>query len=252
MPPELQRKQQHAGTAIMRFGDYIRELRRKHQWTQPEAAKEVGIEQSYLSKLESGKSYPSEDVFSSLMTAYKIELRDLNARLFPAELDRLREINQVRALILNSERDTRIRVQQWLIFGICALMVGGACLGTAWLAEETEITKFLYKAEAETVEAEGHDKLKDNGDGPVADELSAQIIRDRQQETTRRIDELYKSIEDYRGVVFFEDVSGGKRIWRFYGSNNETIQSPLRLFMVPAVMLIMGALGCFFASYRSR
>ena len=76
----------------MRFGDYIRDRRRELEWTQPDAAEKIGIEQSYLSKLESGKSYPSEDVFAALKATYKIDMDDLNVKLFSGELDQLGNI----------------------------------------------------------------------------------------------------------------------------------------------------------------
>jgi transcriptional regulator with XRE-family HTH domain len=54
----------------MKFGDYLRQKREARGWTQPEAANKAGIEQSYLSKLETGKSYPSEDAYARLVAAY--------------------------------------------------------------------------------------------------------------------------------------------------------------------------------------
>ncbi|MBO6796341.1 helix-turn-helix transcriptional regulator [Maricaulis sp.] len=51
----------------MKFGDYLRQCREAKGWTQPEAARHADIEQSYLSKLETGRSYPSEDVYSRLV-----------------------------------------------------------------------------------------------------------------------------------------------------------------------------------------
>jgi len=215
----------------MRFGDYIREIRRERQWTQPQAAKEIGIEQSYLSKLESGKSYPSEDVFSSLISAYNTDLSHLTSRLFPAELDQLREISLVRASILERQGADQKRTQHWLVAGICTLTLGGACLGMASLAQETEIRNFLYKTQVETTEQAAGEGLDTSAD---------------------QTDELFLSIQDYRGVVFFEDVPEGRRIWRFYGSEDKVVQSPLRWFMAPAIALIMSAMGFFFASYRVR
>jgi len=215
----------------MRFGDYIREVRRSCEWTQPAAAKEIGIEQSYLSKLESGKPYPSEEVFSSLISAYKIDLSDLTSKLFPAELDQLREVSLVRASILERQGAEEKLTQRWLIGGICALTLGGGCLGVASLAQETEIRNFLYKVHIETAD---------------------QATSDASENTDRQTSELFLSIQDYRGVVFFEDVTEGRRTWRFYGSEDKIVQSPLRWFMVPAMALIMSAMGFFFASYRTR
>ncbi|GAB5456149.1 MAG: hypothetical protein Hens2KO_23780 [Henriciella sp.] len=233
----------------MRFGDYIRDVRREHGWTQPDAAKRIGIEQSYLSKLESGKSFPSEEVFSSLLSVYALDLSTLTDQLFPAELDRLREISQVRASILGHQNKAIKSVQRWLVLGVCLLMFSGASFGAAWLGEDRVVAMFQYKSEGVILEGEGLDAFEIIGD-TVADEDGAP--KARQQEMIQRVDEEYQAIEDYRGVVFFETVSSGRRVWRFYGSTNEQVRSGLRWFLIPATMLLMGAFGCFFASYRSR
>ncbi len=231
----------------MRFGDYIRDIRRDLKWTQPQAAKEIGIEQSYLSKLESGKSYPSEDVFSSLLKVYKLDLVNLKSKLFAADLDRLREIGEVRSLILSNEKDTRKRVQNWILAGVFSLALGGACLGATFLAEDKEVNYFQYKSEGVTLEGESVNAFEIIGD----DVANNQDAQKNQQEMMNRADEQYQSLEDYRGVVFFETVPEGTRTWRFFGGKKETIQSPLRWFMIPAISLILGGLGCFFASYRA-
>ena len=221
----------------MRFGDYVRDRRQRQGWTQPDAAKRIGIEQSYLSKLETGKSYPSEDVFSSLVATYKIDLTDLEKTLFPAELDQLREIGEVRAIILKRDAVYKNRVQRWLTMGVLSLAFGGACLGAAMVAEDEDVTNYLYKFETEVPVA-----ANDQGTGPVQDGPGS---------GTRTIED-YKSLRKYRGVVFREPTTDGERLWRFYGSEEETLKSPLRWFMVPAIMLLASAIGCFFASYRSR
>lgn len=235
----------------MRFGDYIKDIRRDKGWTQPEAARKVGIEQSYLSKLETGKSYPSEEVFASLLSAYSLDLSEMHDKLFPADLDHLRQIGQVRDTILTSERDQLRRVQSWLIAGIVSLILGGACLGAALLAEKTEVTKYLYKADAVLPETDVAPASTLNP--PAKAERSSEHTRDsssRQQATTGRT--LYLAIDDYRDVFFTESVPSGERQWRFYGSRTDIVRSSLRWFMIPAVMLICGGVGCFFASYRTR
>lgn len=222
----------------MRFGDYIRDTRRGLKWTQPEAAKEIGIEQSYLSKLESGKSYPSEDIFSSLVKVYKLDLIDLKNKLFAADLDRLREISEIRSIILSNEKDTRKRVQAWLLSGVFALALGGACLGTSFLAEDREVAFFQYKSGGA-------------GQEDATMNSTALNVPESQPETPARIEEQYLSLKEYRGVVFFENLPEGTRTWRFFGSTKDTVRSRLRWFMIPAISLILGGLGCFFVSYRT-
>lgn len=215
----------------MRFGDHLRELRQDRRWTQPDAASRIGIEQSYLSKLESGRSFPSEDVFASLVQVYGIDPKDLTDKLFPAELDRLRDISLVRASLLERERRSEKHSRNWLLAGIILMAIGGGSLGLVVLGKETVVELYKYKSEGIIVEA----------DGTAEDD-----------EAIAPADLLYRDIEDYKDVVFFEDAPEGRRVWRFYGADTDVRPSPLRWFLVPSLMAIFGAFGCFFASYRSR
>ncbi|PXF62639.1 helix-turn-helix domain-containing protein [Kangiella spongicola] len=61
----------------MTLGEKLRSLRSTSGWTQPEFAKKLGIEQSYLSKLENDRSIPSVEIFDKLCTAYEITPDDM-------------------------------------------------------------------------------------------------------------------------------------------------------------------------------
>lgn len=54
------------------LGMELKRLRANKKWTQAFAAREIGIQQSYLSKLENGQFIPSLDVFSKLSTCYQV------------------------------------------------------------------------------------------------------------------------------------------------------------------------------------
>src|SRR4051794_37519018 len=45
----------HARGPVVRLGDRIRKLRKKHGWTQVEMAEQVGIDRSFLADVERGK-----------------------------------------------------------------------------------------------------------------------------------------------------------------------------------------------------
>ncbi|MEO1187669.1 MAG: helix-turn-helix domain-containing protein [Pseudomonadota bacterium] len=235
----------------MRFGDYLRDQRRDLQWTQPEAAQQIGIEQSYLSKLESGKSFPSEEVFASIKAAYKIDVDDLNKRLFPGELDQLREIGDVRCAIMRRATDFERRVQTWLIAGISCLMLGGASLGLSLLADDTLITKYQYRSAGVILEGEGLNVFEIAYDR-ISDQPENEKYRELQREMIARLDEQFKFVESNRGNSFVEPVPGGLRRWRSFDTTIKAKKSPLRWMLAPALMLLFGAFGCFFASYRWR
>ena len=58
----------------MNIGEKIKQLRTEKNLTQPQLAEAIGIEQSYLSKLENDKSVPSADIFQAILKALNIEV----------------------------------------------------------------------------------------------------------------------------------------------------------------------------------
>ncbi|KXI29120.1 helix-turn-helix domain-containing protein [Paraglaciecola hydrolytica] len=58
----------------MTLGKRIRNLRAHHNLSQPELAEKIGIEQSYLSKLENDKSLPSNEIFNNILRAFNLSL----------------------------------------------------------------------------------------------------------------------------------------------------------------------------------
>ena len=56
----------------MEFSKKLIQLRKEKGWTQAVAARNIDIQQSYLSKLENGRYIPSEEVIEKLCKAYKV------------------------------------------------------------------------------------------------------------------------------------------------------------------------------------
>jgi len=59
------------------LGTELKNLRANKKWTQAFAAREVGIQQSYLSKLENGQFIPSPDVIEKLSACYQVSFDHL-------------------------------------------------------------------------------------------------------------------------------------------------------------------------------
>ncbi|HVK80866.1 MAG TPA: helix-turn-helix transcriptional regulator, partial [Verrucomicrobiae bacterium] len=130
----------------MKFGEYLKNRRIELGWTQPEAATKASIEQSYLSKLETGKSIPSEDVYQRLVEAFSLDTEAMVAALYPAELDRLREIEAVRKHLLQLVHDTRSTTRRWLYAGLAMLVLGGGLTGLAQIERGGAATHYTYQS----------------------------------------------------------------------------------------------------------
>jgi transcriptional regulator with XRE-family HTH domain len=230
----------------MRFGDYLRQKREERGWTQPEAAARAKIEQSYLSKLETGRSYPSDEVFERLVEIFGIDTAELNESVSATELDRLREIRQVRAAVLGNRASQRRLARSWMLAGLACLILGGGTLGLSRIDLSREYTLYYYRSEGVLNLDEGPNtfdsiRATNNPGHPRYEEGLAMLARIAQRDVVA---------EQYRGSGYFEEVEGGRRYYDLYESERLSPANPLRWFLVPGLMLLLGSAGCFFISFR--
>ena len=226
----------------MKFGDYLRQKREEHGWTQPEAAARAQIEQSYLSKLETGKSYPSEDIFGRLLKAYGFDVSDMSGTVFSAELDKLREIGDVRAVVLARQQNEIRFVRGWLIAGLVMVMVGGSAIGLGHAIPGQTRFEFLYRSEG----------IVRPGEPPIIFEMLRAGGTEETGSLTDRIDYDFRSLESSRGPSFIEKVEGGHRVYTLLETNPQFEPSPLKVLLGPGIMFMLGGFACFFISRRWR
>ena len=232
----------------MKFGDYLRQKREDRGWTQPEAAAKARIEQSYLSKLETGRSYPSDDVFERLVEVFGIDTGELSESVSAAELDRLREIREVRAAVLAGQAGRLRLTRGWLLAGLAFLMLGGGALGLSRIDLSEDTNLYRYRSD-------GVLRLDEspNAFNIVHSEVPADHPRHEQIRAMReRIDQLDVTTDQYRGNGYYEDVEGGRRYFELNHHALVPPPNPLRWFLVPGLMFLLGSLGCFFISFRWR
>jgi|TARA_R100000049_G_C1955376_1_gene108901 transcriptional regulator with XRE-family HTH domain len=216
----------------MKFGEYLRHKRAERGWTQPEAAARAKIEQSYLSKLENGKSIPSGDIYHRLVDAYGIDAQEMVGVLFPGELDRLREIDSLRDLLLERSHSDIRTPRRLLIAGLAALMIGGGFVGFSQIEPARILTEYTYQSTGVIA-----------ANAPVDSEIAPGAPGE---------DEQTRFITQMRGPMFTEKVPGGKRVWNLVGSGVTVKAPPYRWALIPGIALIIGGLGCFFVAWRWR
>lgn len=227
----------------MKFGDYLRQARDQHGWTQPEAAAKANIEQSYLSKLETGKSYPSEDIFERLVKAYSLNVREMAGSIFSAELDKLREIGEVRAVVLQRQQKEAGFVRGWLIAGLVMMMIGGGMLGLAASTEDD--ASFIYHYRSEGI-------IKDNEPPLIFQVLQAGGADQDGKTYGDRVDYDYWVSGDNRGDSFIEKVGSGYRQYSLYDVKEDYAPSLISWHYAFGFMFVIGGLGCFYISRRWR
>ncbi len=237
-------------TGLMKFGEYLKNRRAELGWTQPDAAAKASIEQSYLSKLETGKSIPSEEVYQRLIEAFGIDTEVMASALYPAELDRLREIEAVRKHILQSAHDTRSTTRRWLHAGLAMLTLGGGLVGLAQIERGGAATHYSYQSPGVILAGESLDVYADMDDDPAPSDRDYAARIARRDALIARADERTIFIPEMRGPAFTETVSDGRRMWHLVGAGAITVPDKFGWALVPGFALIIGGLGCFFVSWR--
>ena len=130
----------------MSFGEHLRQALEHKGWSQPVAAQQIGIEQSYLSKLETSNSYPSNETFTKLQKAYGFNLDEVVQFMGDEELRKLREVNDIRRTILRRRRDSQTGLRNWMLAGVAGLAIGGGFLGAA-IVPDTADRQYHYRSE---------------------------------------------------------------------------------------------------------
>ena len=230
----------------MKFGEYIRQSREKLKWTQPEAASKIEIEQSYLSKLETAKSLPSEEIFNKLVEVYKLDIDDLYNQISNEELGNLKEVKQVRDAILKNTKNKVTTTRSWLVGGIVMLMLGAAFFGTAVITDRHQ-KQYNYRSE-------GVLKLDEELDAyslinKQIDPKNEPLFNKRRKLLTR-IDQVDVLTIQNKGDGYIQNEADGRRYFVLMDISEVERDYSNRWFLIPALMFLIGGSCCFYISRR--
>ncbi|MCL1038919.1 helix-turn-helix domain-containing protein [Shewanella submarina] len=200
----------------MTLGEKIKQLRQGLGLSQPELAERVGIEQSYLSKLENDKSLPSNDMFRNLMSALG---QDVPALIASGELaddmERLKQISDVEILL--KQRSGKLNQQRKLLLIFSSLLlvlaVGSFYAGYSRLLFTENYYVYVSKGVENLDEPDGmFDIWRRLVVAKEGEDIRA-LLDQKEQEIYQRGDIKTLVTPDYRGQGFTENVEGGKRTY---------------------------------------
>ena len=107
-------------------GEKLKELRNDKELTQPEMAEAIGIEQSYLSRLENDKSLPSNDVFVRILEVFGLDIADVMDDLDQSSRNQLRALPDVADHYHRQKQLIIGNRQRWLLGSATMLALGAA------------------------------------------------------------------------------------------------------------------------------
>ena len=235
----------------MKFGEKIRQLRHEKDLTQPALAEAMGIEQSYLSKLENDKSFPSNDVLNRILDVFGLGVGDLIDDLDQGARNQLRQLPDVAAHVDQQKRLLIGNRRRWLVASALLLSFGLALIyaGNVHLF----FPDVVYQYQSHGIVLDGEPKeifRRAQSYVPQASKREEAIAFT--DSIKARTDEEYLLEDRYRGSVFNVQVDGGSRTYYLEGQKEvDPWQSKLVVF-VGVLMSAFGLIGLVLDRKLSR
>ncbi len=199
----------------MTLGKQIKHYRTTRGLSQPELADMMGIEQSYLSKLENDKSIPSNDVFRSLLTALSINttefLRGIDTQKHRPQLNLIADIE---ALLSQRDNMKIASLRRFLYLASMLIILGVTTFYAGYSRQVFSENQYQYQSLGVVLPGEPLDIYSSwirTLDATV--ENSYSIREQKRVEMAKRRDDHYLLTTDNRSQRFSIDVDGGKRMY---------------------------------------
>jgi len=227
----------------MTLGEQLKSCRQGKGWTQPEAAEAIGIEQSYLSKLENGKSLPSADLFDSLLQGYQVDVAALIEPLSPKQQHALKSIPAVADYLSLVQRSQVQVARKWLVVALASFAIGVFSIVGGQLGLFAPTYVYIYKSSGVVKEGESPSIFEDWRS--YVSFMDNKEMRKLTEQMHKRQDEAIEYHYEFRGTSYVVDVDGGKR--RFIERVGQELDPRLNRFMmaIGAMFLAVGAFSIY-------
>lgn len=233
----------------MLIGEKIRQLRQASEMTQPALASALGIEQSYLSKLENGKSLPSAELFEQLLRVFKVTKSELLTDLHPLHIERdLSQIPAIKDTLQASRlRNKKLKTHLLLMAG-CCFVLGMGVLAT-YFTKLYHTVNYQYISYGIVLPGESKDIFR-NWQQQYLSRIGPEF-KTATAEMHRRKDEMYVSTSEYRGEVYSEALPDN-RSRTYYREGQRDIPNRLieALALAIAVMLLAASIYLLYVERR--
>ena len=241
----------------MNFGEKLKQLRAEKNWTQPQMAEAIGIEQSYLSKLENDKSVPSAEMFQAIVKALELDvqefLKDIDRSVLSGPFKQIPEVaNFISQAVTTKVHDTK----KWLLGSSLVCMLGVALIAGAVLGVFFSREQHLYVSEGVILPNESDD-IFDQFHRIIELKQAANILNFEQAAKAKwdfeiiRLRRTELQLDHDAGERFYQNSEGGRRYFqRTIVSKVNPIGNKI-LEWLGAIFIFAGIAG-FFIEWRLR
>ena len=170
----------------MQFGDKLRALRQDSKLTQPDLAERLGVEQSWLSKIENNKCLPSGEFLQQVLDTFALSLQsllqDLDRDYVRSQLSVIPAVKKT--LQVETRQQFHIR-KNWIIGSSIACVFGAVLLCAGFLNLLFPATMIEYTSDGVIYPGEPMDLYSDTRQIPgrlglidIPEELANDYARD--------------------------------------------------------------------------
>jgi len=190
---------------MITLGQKIKQLRLAKEMSQPQLSQTMGIEQSYLSKLENDKAFPSDEMFMVLIETLEVSLeifiQDFEATYINSHLSKIALIKQ---LSQQNEKRSLSFMMRWILISSLLVILGGTVLLSGiygWFVKPIHITSNFY---------ESH--------GLIKHDESLRLFKEHfltafPEHLMLRLDRKQLAMEQDSGSYFVKEEQGGRRLY---------------------------------------
>lgn len=223
------------------------------QLSQPQLAEQIGIEQSYLSKLENDKSLPSNEVFRRLLAALNVPLADFIAAFSIQEQQQLSAIADIEFYLKQQNNKLQHHSARLVLSLSFIFALGAACFYAGVQALCFSERVYQYESLGVVLPGESAFVFKDwDQHFPIRTDSGEDMRQsmkkraEKAQQMYQRLAQLTEQSFEHRGEYYIRTVEGGSRTFEYKGANwvsrtGNTILQLLGLFlMVFSAVLSLG------------
>jgi transcriptional regulator with XRE-family HTH domain len=245
---------------LMNIGEKIKQLRTDKNLTQPQLAEAIGIEQSYLSKLENDKSVPSADIFQAILKALTVDvgsfLEGIDEKIIHRQLRQIPEVaNYLHAGVAYKIHN----IKKWLFGSAVACVIGLTLVVAGYKSLIFPSSVFEYRSNGLVKQSEPDDLFENTNsylmrvgcpffDKTHDDTEECQVLRKDIRSRARQETML---LPDYRGNTIYREQADGRQV--FFSRGLQFTNSPTNSYLtLLGAMLTFSGLFGFFIECRLR
>lgn len=227
---------------LVSLGEMVKNLRNRKGMTQPELASCLGIEQSYLSKLENGKNLFNSHIFKEVSNVLGVDFLHLLKDVSLESLNTHKDIPEVSIYLSTLKKKNTYKNKKVLLSSFFLFIVGFNSALLAHLEILYSNTVYSYVSEGVIKDGEPTDIFKSYKNiltnKFIAEDITLEKMNQMQAEFRLRVQEKFILRRTYAGESFISNEKSGQRKYILETTtSNKAIENSLLIWVGLSLIL---------------